>query len=100
MLDFLPDCRQGKAVLGFSALSEREDADDARWLARGGNEGDPAGSADRGQGGSGPGVAAGPGLQLLRDPANGRHMVRFAFCKKIETLREAGIRLRAIAREA
>jgi aspartate/methionine/tyrosine aminotransferase len=73
----------------FSDLSERDDVDYSRWLAAGGA--DPGG---------GPGVAPVPGSSFFHDPADGRSLVRFAFCKRIETLREAAGRLRAIAREA
>jgi aminotransferase len=72
----------------FSELSDRTDDDYSRWLARGGS------------GDGGPGVAPVPGSSFFHDPADGRKLVRFAFCKRIETLRAAGERLRAIAREA
>lgn len=39
------------------------------------------------------GVAAVPGSSFFRHPELGRHLVRFAFCKKIETLTEAAARL-------
>ncbi len=39
------------------------------------------------------GVAAVPGSSFYHDPALGRHLIRFAFCKRTETLREAGRRL-------
>jgi len=70
----------------FSALSERGDDDYARWLARGGSE--PGG---------GPGVATVPGSSFFHESASGRALIRFAFCKRIETLRAAGERLRRIA---
>ncbi|MCI0436735.1 MAG: aminotransferase class I/II-fold pyridoxal phosphate-dependent enzyme [Gemmatimonadetes bacterium] len=70
----------------FSGLSRRDDTDYAIWLARGGSEG-------RG------GVAAVPGSSFFLDPASGRSLIRFAFCKRIETLRQAGDRLEAIARD-
>jgi aspartate/methionine/tyrosine aminotransferase len=73
----------------FSELSDRDDDDYARWLARGGSEG-PEG---------GPGVAPVPGSSFFHRPGDGRTLVRFAFCKRIETLRAAGERLRAIASE-
>ena len=38
-------------------------------------------------------VAAIPGLGFFADPARGRGLVRFAFCKRVETLRAAGERL-------
>ena len=71
----------------FSALSTQPDADYARWLARGG------------RGGTGAGVASVPGSSFYHDPALGRRLTRFAFCKKIDTLRAAADRLREIARE-
>jgi aminotransferase len=40
------------------------------------------------------GVAVVPGSSFFSRPALGRHLVRFAFCKKVETLEEAGERLR------
>jgi aminotransferase len=70
----------------FSALSERGDDDYARWLARGGSEA-----------GAGPGVATVPGSSFFHEPSAGRALIRFAFCKRIETLRAAGERLRRIA---
>lgn len=42
------------------------------------------------------GVAAVPGSSFFRDPAKGLQMVRFCFCKKYETLVEAGRRLKKI----
>ena len=39
------------------------------------------------------GVAVVPGSSFYRDPASGRRQVRFAFCKKEETLAEAEKRL-------
>ena len=41
------------------------------------------------------GVAPVPGSSFFHDPAAGASLVRFVFCKRIETLREAGERLRA-----
>jgi aminotransferase len=72
----------------FSDLSERDDVTFAKWLTRGG-------SAPR----SGPGVATVPGSSFYHEPALGRHQVRFAFCKRIETLHLAGERLQQIARD-
>jgi len=40
------------------------------------------------------GVAVVPGFSFFSEPALGAHLVRFAFCKKLETLEEAGERLR------
>jgi aminotransferase len=40
------------------------------------------------------GVAVVPGSSFFSNPEHGRHLVRFAFCKRIETLEEAGERLR------
>ncbi|MGW8283457.1 MAG: pyridoxal phosphate-dependent aminotransferase [Gemmatimonadota bacterium] len=42
------------------------------------------------------GVAAVPGSSFFSDPADGRALVRFAFCKSEAMLREAGTRLQAI----
>jgi aminotransferase len=39
------------------------------------------------------GVAAVPGSSFYRDPKDGAQQVRFAFCKKDETLDEAARRL-------
>jgi N-succinyldiaminopimelate aminotransferase len=39
------------------------------------------------------GVVAIPSSVFYDDPATGRHLVRFAFCKRIEVLREAAARL-------
>lgn len=64
----------------FSELSERDDNDYARWLAA-------------------RGVASVPGSSFFKDPNGGRKLIRFAFCKKIDTLRAAAERLRVIARE-
>jgi aspartate/methionine/tyrosine aminotransferase len=44
------------------------------------------------------GVAAVPGSSFYADPANGARQVRFCFCKKYETLEEAGNRLSNLAR--
>jgi len=42
------------------------------------------------------GVAAVPGSSFFNNPAEGAQMIRFCFCKKYETLREAEERLRKI----
>ncbi|ONH33870.1 aminotransferase [Pseudofrankia asymbiotica] len=42
------------------------------------------------------GVAAVPGSSFFADPADGRHIIRFAFPKREETLREAASRLRRV----
>lgn len=42
------------------------------------------------------GVAPVPGSSFFSHPEDGRHLVRFAFCKRAETLREAGERLRVL----
>lgn len=65
-------------LAGFSALSDEPDDVFARRMA-----------ADVG-------VATVPGSSFFHDPAPGRDLVRFAFCKKEETLREAGRRLREL----
>ncbi len=70
----------------FSALSARDDTSYAHWLARGGAEGRN-------------GVAAVPGSSFFHRPADGSTLVRFAFCKRIETLRAAAERLQQIACE-
>ena len=44
------------------------------------------------------GVAAVPGSSFFEDPRDGAQMVRFCFCKKYETLEEAGERLRKLSR--
>ena len=42
------------------------------------------------------GVATVPGSSFFSDPENGRHLLRFAFCKTLETLEAAGQRLRSL----
>jgi aminotransferase len=44
------------------------------------------------------GVAAVPGSSFYRDPKDGAQQVRFAFCKRDETLDEAAKRLKRIGR--
>ena len=46
------------------------------------------------------GVASVPGASFFSDPARGAGLVRFAFCKRLETLTEAGERLRRFAQSA
>jgi len=67
----------------FSALSAADDVSFARALARGT--------------GPGTGVAVVPGSSFFHDPADGRKLVRFSFCKRMETLEEAARRLEALA---
>jgi aminotransferase len=43
------------------------------------------------------GVACVPGSSFFSEPSRGKHIVRFCFCKKEETLLEAGARLRKLA---
>jgi aminotransferase len=43
------------------------------------------------------GVASVPGSSFYSDPESGASLVRFAFCKRLETLRDAGERLAAFA---
>src|SRR5690606_24326108 len=62
----------------FSALSDLDDVAFSKWLARGGL---PEGEAARD--GEGTGVAPVPGSSFFHDPALGRNLVRFAFCKRI-----------------
>jgi aminotransferase len=45
-------------------------------------------------------VASVPGSSFFSEPGRGARLVRFAFCKKLETLTEAGERLRRFARRA
>jgi len=42
------------------------------------------------------GVAAVPGSSFFNDPRDGSQMIRFCFCKKYETLKEAEERLKKI----
>ena len=69
----------------FSAISDLDDDAFARWLAAG-----AGGRLQRG-------IASVPGSSFFHEPALGRKLVRFAFCKRIETLREAGEELRRLA---
>ena len=64
----------------FSALSDEPDDTFSRRLAREG------------------GVATVPGSSFYSDPERGRSLVRFAFCKRVETLEAAARRLEAFAR--
>ena len=43
------------------------------------------------------GVVAVPSSVFYEDPATGRHLVRFAFCKRTEVLTEAAERLASLA---
>jgi len=61
----------------FSALSDEDDTTFAKRLTREA------------------GVASVPGSSFFSVPERGRRLVRFAFCKRVETLRDAGERLRA-----
>jgi aminotransferase len=63
----------------FSELSDEDDTTFARRLAREAR------------------VASVPGSSFFSTPEGGRSLIRFAFCKKHETLREAGERLRRFA---
>ncbi|NJD18918.1 MAG: aminotransferase class I/II-fold pyridoxal phosphate-dependent enzyme, partial [Gemmatimonadetes bacterium] len=65
----------------FSALSDEDDTTFAKRLAREA------------------GVASVPGSSFFSEPALGASLVRFAFCKRLETLRDAGERLAAFIRE-
>ena len=66
----------------FSELSDMGDVEFARWLARGGKDA-----------GVGAGVATVPGSSFFRAGSGGRKLVRFAFSKRLETLRAAAERL-------
>jgi aspartate/methionine/tyrosine aminotransferase len=59
----------------FSELSDDDDVTFAKWMAKE------------------IGVAGVPGSSFYHDPAMGRSMIRFAFCKKSETLEAAAERL-------
>lgn len=69
----------------FSAISDLDDDAFARRLARGDENGTR-------------GVAAVPGSSFFHEPALGRQLVRFAFCKQTDTLEAAGDCLRALTR--
>jgi N-succinyldiaminopimelate aminotransferase len=43
------------------------------------------------------GVVAVPSSVFYEDPARGAHLVRFAFCKRLDVLEEAAMRLKALA---
>ena len=60
----------------FSALSSKSDRVFSQWMAKE------------------IGVVPVPGSSFYHDKSLGRGLVRFAFCKKIETLEEASFRLR------
>jgi aspartate/methionine/tyrosine aminotransferase len=66
----------------FSELSGEDDTTFAKRLAREAR------------------VASVPGSSFFSAPEPGRSLIRFAFCKKLETLHEAGTRLREFARRA
>jgi aspartate/methionine/tyrosine aminotransferase len=63
----------------FTDLSDQDDTGFSRWLA------------------AEIGVAPVPGSSFFHAPGEGTDLVRFAFCKRVETLREAGERLRSVA---
>jgi aspartate/methionine/tyrosine aminotransferase len=46
------------------------------------------------------GVATVPGSSFFSNPADGAHLLRFAFCKQLETLEAAGERLRTLTADA
>ncbi len=60
----------------FSQLSDEDDTTFAKRLTREA------------------GVASVPGSSFFSEPSRGRSLVRFAFCKRLDTLQEAGDRLR------
>ena len=62
----------------FSKLSDRDDVEFAKWMTKE------------------VGVATVPGSSFYHDRALGRKLVRFAFCKKLETLRRAAARLETL----
>jgi len=65
-------------LTGFSDLSDKDDVAFARWLA------------------SDVGVATVPGSSFYKNAGDGRALVRFAFCKKRETLEAAVERLASL----
>lgn len=62
----------------FSKLSDKDDVEFAKWMTKE------------------VGVATVPGSSFYHDRALGRSLVRFAFCKKFETLRRAALRLQTL----
>jgi aspartate/methionine/tyrosine aminotransferase len=62
----------------FSKLSDRDDVEFAKWMTRD------------------VGVATVPGSSFYHERALGRSLVRFAFCKKLETLKRAAARLETL----
>jgi aspartate/methionine/tyrosine aminotransferase len=62
----------------FSDLSDLDDTSFAHWLAKD------------------IGVAGVPGSSFYHEPAMGKSLIRFAFCKKLDTLRAAGERLASL----
>jgi len=62
----------------ISRFGFKTDTEFARWLIEKG------------------GVATVPGSSFYRDPRDGYDKVRFAFCKKLETLRAAAEKLRRL----
>ena len=65
-------------LAGFSALSDKDDVAFAKWLA------------------SDIGVATVPGSSFYHKRSSGRSLVRFAFCKQLETLERAAERLQGV----
>ena len=65
-------------LTGFQELSEKDDVSFARWLA------------------SDVGVATVPGSSFFKHPADGSRLIRFAFCKRKETLEAAVERLASL----
>jgi aminotransferase len=74
----------------FSEISSLDDQAFARWLAQGGKEFDRDPASCTG------GIATVPGSSFFHDASLGSKLVRFAFCKRTETLLAAGKRLREI----
>jgi len=66
----------------FSALSDLDDVTFAKWMTQE------------------IGVATVPGSSFYHDRELGRSMVRFAFCKKFDTLRRAADRLAEVRQRA
>ncbi len=72
------------AVAEANGLTDMDDHAFSRWLA--------AGAGGRIEGG----VAPVPGSSFFHEPELGHTLVRFAFCKRVETLEKAGSRLREL----
>jgi aminotransferase len=78
----------------ISALSDLDDVSFARRLAAGDLKREPADDPGRAPGGDEEGgVASVPGSSFFRGGGAGSDLIRFAFCKRLETLERAAERL-------